>query len=403
MATTFIERFSLPTRVGLLAALGMCAWLIAFSRIILYGLENEQGLWHPDILLMICLACLNGGLMLLNTWVQLRTMLRDNMRWVVNNRDIICWISLLGSYASALYIQHLWQPTMLDQILLAFLIVIHSIHTMRFSIPVSVVVLLTPATMYGWNIGGTDGLFIGLFVANQQLVLWGMGLGVLRELLETQKLELKTGQLRLAQARLADTSRQEERRKIRQDLHDRMGHELAAMNMNLQLLEYKIPELAHHPERQIVDQTRDSCQRLFGTLGEVVGELRRQTNQRFYDQRIQMVEKGPGLEITLNCDEELVIQDDVVADNLLCCIQEGITNILKHSKASKATIDIVYKENDLQVSIMDNGRPKFTYTAGNGLTGMQGRMTTLGGSASANVAEDGGFQVSLTLPREVLL
>lgn len=264
----FIERFSLPTRVALLGTLGMIAWLIAFSRIIMQAGDD----WNTDDYLITGLGLLNGFLMLVNTAGQLRTMLRDNMKWFTNNADILSWVSLLGSYGAVLWIQRIWQPGTLDLFLLSFMLVIHSIYTIRFSLPVSIVVLLTPAVLYGIQAGGETGFYLAVFIANQKLVLWGLGMGVLRELLEADKLKLANARLELAQARLADASRQEERRKIRQDLHDKMGHELAAMNMNLQILERRIPELKTHKERATLEQTKEACQRLFATLGDVVGE-----------------------------------------------------------------------------------------------------------------------------------
>lgn len=394
----FIEKFSLSTRVALLATLGMTAWLIAFSRI----LKHAGDTWSSEDQLIIGLGLLNGFLMLVNTAGQLRTMLQDNMKWFTNNLDTLSWISLISSYIAVLWIQHLWQPDTLDLFLLSFMIVIHSIHTIRFSMPVSVTVLLIPAGLYGWQAGGETGLYLTLFIGNQALVLWGLGLGVLRELLETEKLRIKTAELKVAQGRLAERSRRDERRKIRQDLHDKMGHELAAMNINLQLLEHKFPNKSAE-ETSTLMQAQDSCQRLFSTLGNVVGELRKQTNAQFYDQLEQMIANVPSLKIELECEPSLKIQDDIVADNLLCCIQEALTNILKHSHAKKAWVNIHYDAGDLNVSIRDNGKSNDKIKVGNGLTGIQNRMATIGGSASSEIAEQGGFQVALNLPREALV
>ena len=394
----FIEKFSLPTRVALLGTLGMSAWLIAFSRI----LNHAGDSWNNDDKLLIGLGLLNGFLMLVNTAGQLRTMLKNNMKWFTNNLDSLCWISLIGSYFSVLYIQRLWQPNTLDLFLLSFMIVIHSIHTIRFSMPVSVTVLLIPAGLYGWQAGGETGFYLTLFIGNQALVLWGLGLGVLRELLEAEKLRIKTAELKVAQGRLAERSRRDERRKIRQDLHDKMGHELAAMNINLQLLEHKFPNKSAE-ETSTLMQAQDSCQRLFSTLGTVVGELRKQTNAQFYDQLEQMITNVPSLKIELECEPSLKIQDDIIADNLLCCIQEALTNILKHSHAKKAWVNIHYDAGDLNVSIRDNGKSNDKIKVGNGLTGIQNRMATIGGSASSEIAEQGGFQVALNLPREALI
>ncbi|CCU72651.1 sensor histidine kinase [Thalassolituus oleivorans] len=394
----FIEKFSLPTRVALLSTLGLTAWLTAFSRIWLNGAEAGSIAY----IVMLALGVLNGVFFIVNTFAQLRTMLRQNMKWLINNRNAISWITLTGAYSCVCIIQVLWRPDVLDLFLLSLMIVIHSIHTIRFSAPLSVLVLLTPAVLYGWLYGGEVGFYITLSIAIQELVLWGLGLGVLRELLETNKLKISTAKLTIAQARLEESSRSEERRKIRQDLHDKMGHELAAMNINLQILEHKYPAKGDE-EKLALEQAQESCQRLFSTLGEVVGELRKQTNEHFYDQLRNVIDKVPGLAIHLECDPNIRIRDDVVADNLLCCIQEGITNILKHSRASSAWVNIFYDDDQLKVTIRDNGTAESSVTAGNGLNGIVGRMRNIGGHASAGRSERGGFKVSLNLPREVLI
>jgi signal transduction histidine kinase len=116
-----------------------------------------------------------------------------------------------------------------------------------------------------------------------------------------------------------------------------------------------------------------------------------------------MITNVPSLKIELECEPSLKIQDDIIADNLLCCIQEALTNILKHSHAKKAWVNIHYDAGDLNVSIRDNGKSNDQIKVGNGLTGIQNRMATIGGSASSEIAEQGGFQVALNLPREALI
>ena len=134
--------------------------------------------------------------------------------------------------------------------------------------------------------------------------------------------------------------------------------------------------LAHMPLADVsgvvtgrLQHARETLQR-GGILGEVVGELRKQTNDHFYDQLRSVIDNVPGLAIHLQCDSNIRIRDDVVADNLLCCIQEGITNILKHSRASSAWINIFYDDDQLKVTIRDNGTAESSVTAGNGLNGI---------------------------------
>lgn len=400
MSQLFLQHFSLPLRAGLLATLGLTAWGVAFSRILI----GNDPVKDEHAYLLFGLALANGIALLINTAVQVGSLVRGGMRWKIRNADPVNWVCLLVAYGSTLAIQAIWQPEILDQLLLSFLIVIHSIHTVRFHFLLSVAVLLSASILYGLQVGGIEGFFITLYVANQQLVLWGLGLGVLRELIEANKSALQAQQLRLAQAQLAEVSRREERSQIRHDLHDKLGHKLAAVHMNLQLLEDKIGKIGKGPELQLLQSAQGASADLYSTLNSVVGELQEKIQYDFYDRLMEMTSKLSGIEISVTTMGMCDFSNINLKDDLLCVIQESLTNIMKHSSARAAEINILRNSQGLEITISDRGeQPTEQIREGNGLAGIRFRMARYGGDAHFSSAEGSGFSVVLRIPSEALL
>jgi signal transduction histidine kinase len=84
-------------------------------------------------------------------------------------------------------------------------------------------------------------------------------------------------------------------------------------------------------------------------------------------------------------------------------IQESLTNVSRHSGASRASVILTYRPDTLRITVHNGGtrsaravtRPG---TEGHGLAGMRERVHALGGQLDAGHQPDGGFQVSATLP-----
>src|SRR5829696_8551119 len=82
-------------------------------------------------------------------------------------------------------------------------------------------------------------------------------------------------------------------------------------------------------------------------------------------------------------------------------VQEALTNTLKHSTASRADVHVRYWPDQLEVEIVDNGRPSGGASPGPGglgLIGMRERTALHAGQLSAGPAAGGGFAVKVRLP-----
>src|SRR5687768_17634650 len=80
-------------------------------------------------------------------------------------------------------------------------------------------------------------------------------------------------------------------------------------------------------------------------------------------------------------------------------VQEGLTNALKHARATNADVTVRYRTDELQLEVRDNGDGVSTSNGlGHGLVGVRERVKIYGGEMSAGAATEGGFVLSTRLP-----
>lgn len=80
-------------------------------------------------------------------------------------------------------------------------------------------------------------------------------------------------------------------------------------------------------------------------------------------------------------------------------VQEGLTNALKHARASQADVTVRYSPDDLYIEVRDNGDGALPSDGhGHGLVGVRERVKIYGGEMKADAAIGGGFVLSTRLP-----
>jgi signal transduction histidine kinase len=81
-------------------------------------------------------------------------------------------------------------------------------------------------------------------------------------------------------------------------------------------------------------------------------------------------------------------------------VQESLTNVLRHSQATSATVQLAYEADRLLVEVQDDGVGPGASPSGlsHGILGMRERAAALGGQLEASAVPQGGFRVRATLP-----
>lgn len=184
-----------------------------------------------------------------------------------------------------------------------------------------------------------------------------------RELLATQHL-------------LSEASRQTERTRIARDLHDLLGHHLTALSLNLQVAE----RLCAAEAREKVEECRALARLLLADVREAVSTLREDREIDIKHSLRLLAANVPGLDIELDIDDGLEIDDVEVAETLLRCVQEAITNTLRHAGAGRCWIRLWRADGSVKLDVRDDGSVQAPLAEGNGLTGMRERLAAISGS-----------------------
>ena len=202
-----------------------------------------------------------------------------------------------------------------------------------------------------------------------------------RELISTQHL-------------LGEASRHSERTRIARDLHDLVGHHLTALSINLQIAE----RLADGEAKEKIAESRALARLLLSDVREAVSTLREEANVDFARSVRLLVDNVPQLKVELDIDDELSITDFEVAESLLRCVQEALTNTLRHSGARRSWIRVWQDEGDVHLEIRDDGKRAPDIAEGNGLTGMRERLERIKGTLRLDTVDD-ALRVRVVIPQ----
>jgi signal transduction histidine kinase len=200
-------------------------------------------------------------------------------------------------------------------------------------------------------------------------------------------------------------AREEERRRIRRDLHDGLGPSLAAQTLALDAIADRIdtdPEAA----RALLGSLKHDSQKLVADIRRVVHELRPPALDELglagaLVAHVAQMDGTGSVAVRVRTEPdplpELSAAVEVAAYRIAL---EAVTNVLRHARADRCMVTLTATDLDLRLRIVDDGvglpvvpRP------GVGLRSMRERTEELGGTFSATDAQDGGTQVMVTLPR----
>ncbi|MFK8015081.1 MAG: sensor histidine kinase [Gammaproteobacteria bacterium] len=174
---------------------------------------------------------------------------------------------------------------------------------------------------------------------------------------------------------LAEASKQGERTRIARDLHDLLGHHLTALTINLQVAE----RVCEGEARERVNKCHTLASDMLQDVRAAVTTLRDDSAVNFAEALSLVVENIPQLKMHLDIDEHLRIDDVNVAESLLRCVQEAITNTLRHAAASECTVRVWREDGRLHLRVHDNGHVAAGWQPGNGLRGMRERVERIDG------------------------
>ena len=201
------------------------------------------------------------------------------------------------------------------------------------------------------------------------------------------------------------TAREEERRRLRRDLHDGLGPTLASVVMQLDAASNVLRRDPSAVE-PLLAGLRDAAQDAVGDIRRLVYALRppaldelglvgaiHECGARFSDG-----DGGPGLTVSLEAPSQLPPLPAAVEVAALRIVQEALANVARHA-AARACVVRLEADGALVLDVRDNGRGlRAGDRPGVGLGSMRERAVELGGSCTITSPPGGGTHVHAVLP-----
>lgn len=196
------------------------------------------------------------------------------------------------------------------------------------------------------------------------------------------ELEGAMRELRSTQAMLTETVRSTQRSEIARNLHDVVGHHLVALGLQL---DASIAAASTEAEGERLVASRQLVRLLLTDVREVVAGLRDGGTVTLGAALGSLATEGPGPRVVVRVDEAAPKMTSDMAETLLRCAQEALTNARKHAGASAVTIELGADA----LVIRDNGRGIGDAAPGFGLESMRARCRSIGCDLAVRSLGDG--------------
>jgi PAS domain S-box-containing protein len=216
-------------------------------------------------------------------------------------------------------------------------------------------------------------------------------------------------QMRALAARL-NAIREEERTRISREVHDELGQLLTGIKMDLRWMERRMAPDSDARNQPVARRLRDAAllvDRTIGSVQRIALELRPSAldtlgfaaalrdEARRFEQR-----SGLKTEATVDRNPPTTAR---IATVLFRILQELLTNVARHSQASRVHIEFFESDRDLVLRVQDDGVGMSTETPpqgwGLGLVGIQERAQEVGGSFELAGRPGSGTTATVRIPR----
>ncbi|MBA6232491.1 MULTISPECIES: sensor histidine kinase [unclassified Colwellia] len=235
-----------------------------------------------------------------------------------------------------------------------------------------------------------DGYFVSSFfhvIIYFMLQIFGFSAieTILREERAKEELAAINQELLATRFMLKASSQKQERLRISRDLHDAIGHQLTALSLNLEVAKHKVSE----EFKPLLQENLQLAKTLLSNVRQVVKEMREEEQIDLVSSLQNLINQLP------NCQLQVISSPDInslqLKQQLMFCLQEGVSNALRHGKANLFTLACEKMSNSLVINLSDNGTvtTKNNENFGSGLAGMNERLIDFSGKVALIDNESG--------------
>jgi signal transduction histidine kinase len=199
----------------------------------------------------------------------------------------------------------------------------------------------------------------------------------------------------------------EERARIARELHDVVAHAVSVMVLQVGAVRHRMPE-TDTKDRETLTNVEQAGRTALAEMRRLLNAMRHDDEELDLlphpglDSLDSLVDdvRAAGLPVRLQISGEPVPLPPGLDLSAYRILQEGLTNALKHARASQAEVEVHYAATELRLEVRDDGpgRPSTDAGVGHGLVGIRERVRIFGGGMTAGVSRAGGFVLRAQLP-----
>jgi signal transduction histidine kinase len=313
---------------------------------------------------------------------------------------------------------HSWREIGYHLLLLPLSLVTFPLTLALWSVPLALVTLPT----YNWALpnGGAQlgfgiavrgvpgavavavaGLVLMLLAPYAVRALAAMDAAIARGMLgpfTVKELAKRVDDLEESRARVVDSA-ESERRRIERDLHDGAQQRLVALAMNLGRARSRYDE-DPVAAKALLDEAHSEAKQALVELRNLARGIHPAVlTDRGLDAALSGLAGRSSVPVTVEIDVGTRPSRTVEAIAYFV-VAEALTNVAKHSKASRAWVVVRRLDGELRIVITDNGVGGADQTAGSGLAGLADRVSGVDGRLSVLSPPGGPTVISVELPCE---
>src|SRR5256714_555386 len=234
-----------------------------------------------------------------------------------------------------------------------------------------------------------------IFIPLAFTIAWVWGLALRERVEQAEAAEVRASLAERERDAAARIAVAEERVRIAREHHDIVAHAVSVMVLQVGAVRHKLPDaLAKDSDalRGVEQVGRTALTEMRGLLAAMrrdgeEAELIPQPGLDGLDALLEEIGRA-GLPVQLHVDGERAALPRGIDLSAYRIVQEGLTNALKHARASNAEVTVRYRPDELQIEVRDNGEGSSTSNGlGHGLVGVRERVKIYGGQMSARSAQ----------------